>query len=133
MRFPAARAVRSAGGHRVQGAGSYRRERNVPTVERGATTVDALFGDLPVIETAGQVWVVGADGLRSIPVRLGITDGTATELLGTSQSSDHESARALPEGTDLVTHVTTPDSGPMPPSGSGGSPLIPQFGPGRRR
>ena len=120
---------------RAPGAGSRNlsEERNVPTVERGATTVDALFGDLPVIETAGQVWVVGADGLRSIPVRLGITDGTATELLGTSQSSDHESARALPEGTDLVTHVTTPDSGPIPSSGSGGSPLIQQFGPGRRR
>ena len=34
-----------------------------------------------VIETNGRVWVLDADQLRPIEVRLGVTDGTATELL----------------------------------------------------
>ena len=115
------------------GRGNLSEDRNVPAVERGATTVDALFGDLPVIETSGRVWVMDADRLRGIAVRLGITDGTATELLETGPSPDTEGTRPLLDGADLVTHVTTPDTGPAPPTGNGGSPLIPQFGPGRRR
>ena len=53
----------------------------VPAVERGATTIDALFAPLEVIETNGRVWVLDADQLRPVEVRLGVTDGTATELL----------------------------------------------------
>ena len=55
--------------------------RAVPAVERGATTIDALFAPLEVIETNGRVWVLDADQLRPVEVRLGVTDGTATELL----------------------------------------------------
>ena len=54
----------------------------VPAVERGATTIDALFAPLEVVETSGRVWVLDAGQLRPIEVRLGVTDGTATELLG---------------------------------------------------
>ena len=54
----------------------------VPTVERGARTIDALFAPLEVAETAGRVWVMDGDRLRPVEVRLGVTDGTATELLG---------------------------------------------------
>ena len=53
----------------------------VPAVERGATTIDALFAPLEVTETSGRVWVLDADQLRPVEVRLGVTDGTATELL----------------------------------------------------
>lgn len=100
---------------------------NVPTVERGATTIDALFGPLPVTETTGRVWVIEDGRLQEVDVRLGVTDGSATELLGgAGRGVDLEA------GTTLVTNVTTPDNGPAAPSANGGSPLIPQFGRGRR-
>ncbi|MDP7692238.1 MAG: efflux RND transporter periplasmic adaptor subunit, partial [Vicinamibacterales bacterium] len=53
----------------------------VPTVDRGATTIDALFAPLEINETNGTVWVLDGDQLRPVEVRLGVTDGTATELL----------------------------------------------------
>ena len=51
-------------------------------VQRGATTIDALFAPLPPVETTGRVWVMQAGQLQSIMLRLGVTDGVATELLG---------------------------------------------------
>ncbi len=33
-------------------------------------------------ETAGRVWIMDGDQLSPVEVRLGVTDGTATELLG---------------------------------------------------
>ncbi len=53
----------------------------VPTVERGANTIDALFAPLEVTETNGRVWVMQGGRLSSVNVRLGVTDGTASELL----------------------------------------------------
>ena len=100
---------------------------NVPTVERGATTIDALFGPLPVTETTGRVWVVEDGRLQNVDVRLGVTDGSATELLGGAGPGS-----SLEAGATLVTNITTPDNGPGPPIVNGGSPLIPQFGRGRR-
>ena len=76
------------GGRGRAAAGDARRRRAnprdavaVPTVDRGATTIDALFAPLEVIETDGRVWVLDADRLRPVELRLGVTDGTATELL----------------------------------------------------
>ena len=144
---------------------------SVPTVERSATTIDALFGALPAVESTGTVWVLTGNRLQEVNVRLGVTDGTATALLGTlaqprTEANPHvqllreqlatigdESARAafertiaqieaqsppppaagpmLTAGTQLVTHVSTPSTGPTPAVGNAGSPLIPRFG--RRR
>lgn len=134
--FEARRAARGGGGGGFGGGGARpsrgaRRPANsssspnVPTVERGATTIDALFAPLPVTETAGRVWMMEEGQLQEVSVRLGVTDGTATELLGGVRSDTPLSA-----GATLVTNVTTPDNGPSPP-GAGGSPLIPTFG--RRR
>ncbi|MGE0704890.1 MAG: efflux RND transporter periplasmic adaptor subunit [Vicinamibacterales bacterium] len=76
-----------------------------------ATTIDALFGPLPAVETAGRVWVYENGAFRPVPVRLGITDGQATELL----------AGDLPEGTEVVTVVNTGAAGTRPtPTGPGG-------------
>ena len=116
---------------------------NIPTVERGATTIDALFGALPSVESTGRVWVISGDRLAEVNVRLGVTDGTATELLGvlgqppratlSPQSAPMLGAgRNLSAGAQLVTNITTPDNGPTPPSGRSGSPLMPQFGRRRR-
>ena len=70
------------------GPGGARRPTNrnagpaVPAVERGARTIDALFSPIEVEETAGRVWVMDGDELSPVEVRLGVTDGTATELVG---------------------------------------------------
>ncbi len=79
------RGGRGDGGRGGSGAPRRRANQNagamVRAVERGATTIDALFAPLEVVETNGRVWVLDADQLRPVEVRLGVTDGTATELL----------------------------------------------------
>jgi HlyD family secretion protein len=65
-----------------------------------ATTVDALFGPLPEVESTGRVWLYANKRLRSIRVRLGIADGQASELL----------EGALEPGTELVTSITVGQS-----------------------
>lgn len=104
---------------------------NVPTVERGATTIDALFGPLPTTESLGQVWIMQDDRLEPVTVRLGVTDGTATQLLPPAGATREGSGADLTAGTQLVTNITTPDAGTAG-LGAGGSPLIPQFGRRRR-
>ncbi len=61
--------------------------------------------------TAGRVWIVGTDGrLKPVPLRLGLTDGAATEIL-----SGH-----VTEGTEVV---VGPRAGSAPAS-TGGGPRI---------
>ena len=60
---------------------------NVPAVERGASTIDALFAPIEVEETNGRVWVLNGGRLSSLNVRLGVTDGTASELLAVDGAS----------------------------------------------
>ena len=81
---------RTSGPPRPTGAET---DLNLATVDRGATTIDALFGPLPVMESTGRVWILNGGRLEEIPVRLGVTDGTATELLGTPGT---ESSSAQP-------------------------------------
>ena len=57
----------------------------VPTVDRGASTIDALFAPVEIVETNGRVWIVNRGHLSSVDVTLGVTDGTASELLGVRQ------------------------------------------------
>ena len=80
-------------------------------------TIDALFGPLPPTESAGRVWRYVDGKLMPSRVRLGVTDGTNTELI----------AGDLPEGTPLVTGVLL-QSAATPSATQGGtrSPLIPQ-------
>src|SRR5262249_49674754 len=49
---------------------------------QGAETIDALFAPLPPVESRGRVWVFMDNQLKPVNVRLGITDGTNTELIG---------------------------------------------------
>ena len=128
------RAPRGGGGGDRGGSGAPRRrtsppsEPTVPTVDRGATTIDALFGPLPPTESTGRVWVMEGEVLRAINLRLGVTDGTATELLASAGPTPGVAA-----GMQLVTNISTPDRGPEVSSGPSGSPLIPQMPFGRRR
>ena len=77
------------GGRRDQGAprrlSNTQTAPTVPTVERGAATIDALFSPLEMPETTGRVWTLQNGRLSSVNVRLGVTDGTASELLGVGE------------------------------------------------
>ena len=88
--FARMRERRAAGGG---GPGAPRRRANarqgpnVPAVERGASTIDALFAPIEVEETNGRVWVLNGGRLSSLNVRLDVTDGTASELLAVDAGS----------------------------------------------
>jgi HlyD family secretion protein len=66
-------------------------------VSSGASTIDALFAPLPPVETRGRVWLYVDKKLKPINVRLGISDGSFTELL----SGD------LQEGQDVVVNMVS--------------------------
>ena len=85
----------------------------------GATTIDALFGPLPVIETRGRVWVAVDKKLNAVPLRLGITDGQMTELI----------EGELEPGTEVVTNVTIGNEATRP-APQGFPPFIGQPGRG---
>ena len=86
---------------------------------QSAQTIDALFAPLPPVETRGRVWLFINKELKPVNVRLGISDGTNTELL----------SGELQQNMEVVTGVTGVGS-VRPQSGGGGSgnPLLPQRG-----
>ena len=91
-----------------------------------AQTIDALFAPLPPVMSRGRAWVFADGQLKIINLRLGISDGTNTELL----------SEELQEHAELVTGVTglTPTRG-APAQGGAANPLMPGGrggrGPGR--
>jgi HlyD family secretion protein len=111
-----------------QGGGTAQAPRpNQPAGLQGtnATTIDALFAPLPPTETRSRLWVWGNGELKAINVRLGISDGTHTELIEGS---------GLQQGTEIVSNVTTglePASRPgQSPGGAVNNPMMPQRGGG---
>ena len=86
-----------------------------------AETIDALFAPLPPVESRGRAWLYMNKQLKPVNLRLGITDGTNTELL-----SDE-----LQPGMEVVTGVVLGNTRTTTaPSGSG-NPLMPgRGGPG---
>ena len=95
----------------------------VPATERGAKTIDALFGPLPVTESRGRVWLYTGGELKPTRLRLGVSDGAYTELLGPD----------IPPGTELVTNIVLGQGALSRPTGATSSPLIPQRRGFRRR
>jgi HlyD family secretion protein len=99
-----------------------------PSAGAGDAGAPDLFGPLETVETAGQVWQYESGVLRAVRVRLGLTDETWTELVGSD----------LAEGALVVTGVTlsgatesagdrqqapaanNPLMGPQRPGGPGG-------------
>ncbi|HET9265421.1 MAG TPA: efflux RND transporter periplasmic adaptor subunit [Vicinamibacterales bacterium] len=135
-RFQRMREQRAQGGNQTgerstQGFGRRDMSRGIAggvsggsAVESGATTIDALFAPLPTVESRGRVWLYIDKQLKPISVRLGISDGTFTELL----SGD------LNEGQEVVVNMVTglEQRTTTPNQGQSGNPLMgPQRGPQR--
>ena len=81
-----------------------------------AQTIDALFAPLPTVESRGRAWLFMNHELKPVNLRLGITDGTNTELISTE----------LQQGMDVVTGVTGLGSTRAQPQfGNQGNPLMP--------
>ena len=70
----------------------------VRATAQGATTIDSLFGPLPVVETRGTAWQYENKQLKAIRLRLGVSDGTFTEVLNESE---------VPANAEVVTSMTT--------------------------
>jgi len=76
------------------------------------------------VESRGRVWVYVDKQLKPVNLRLGITDGTNTELL----SGD------LQQGAEVVTTISGMSATRAAAPASSGNPLLPQRGgPGRGR
>jgi hypothetical protein len=86
-----------------------------------ATTIDALFGPLPTTESRGRAWTYVDRKLMPVNLRLGVSDGTFTEIL----------SGELSQGTEVVTNMVTglePRAGTTP-GGTANNPLMgPQRG-----
>jgi hypothetical protein len=120
-------AARTQPGATRGAAGPQGRVASVPSMRSGATTIDSLFGPLPTVETRGRAWLFINKQLKPVSLRLGISDGTNTEVLDGNE---------LQVGTEVVTNIILPTSTTQPAgaTGTGQSPLMgPQRGgPGGR-
>ena len=102
------------------GAGAAKKSTKSPT--QSATTIDALFAPLPVVESRGRAWLFIDHQLKPVNLRLGISDGQYTEVLGTE----------LADTAEVVTGVTglAPTRNTPQPQGTG-NPFTPgRGGPG---
>ena len=86
-----------------------------------AQTIDALFAPLQMVEQRGRAWLFMNREFKMVNLRLGISDGTNTELLSTE----------LQQGMEVVTGVTgLGATRSLPGQGNQGNPLLPGRGPG---
>ena len=74
-----------------------------PTHSSGATTIDALFGPLPVVESRGRAWLYIDKKLKPISLRLGVSDGTFTEILSGEVQQGQEVVTAMVTGLEPKT------------------------------
>ncbi len=102
------------------GAGGARQTQS-RTMSSGATTIDSLFGPLPVVESRGMAWLYVNNQLKPVRLRLGITDGTYTEVINEEE---------LQPNMEVVTAMTTGlEQRTVPGQGGGQNPLMgPQRG-----
>ena len=84
-----------------------------------ATTIDALFAPLPNVETRGRAWLFINKQLKPVSLRLGISDGTFTEVLNDTE---------LQPETEVVTSIITAEMASRPTNqnnNNAGNPLMP--------
>ena len=68
-----------------------------PRSRAAHTTIDSLFGPLQTTETRGRAWLYENKQLKSVALRLGVTDGTYSEVLDGD----------LKEGQEVVVNMVT--------------------------
>ena len=101
-----------------------------PTHASGATTIDALFGPLPQVESRGRAWLYIDKKLKPINLRLGVSDGTFTEILSGEVQQGQEVVTAMVTGLEPKTGTPNqnnannplmgPQRGGRGPGGGGG-------------
>ena len=67
------------------------------SITSGHATIDSLFGPLQMTETRGRAWLYENKQLKSVNLRLGVSDGTYSELLDGD----------LKEGQEVVINMVT--------------------------
>ena len=67
------------------------------SITSGHATIDSLFGPLQMTETRGRAWLYEDKQLKSVNLRLGVSDGTYSELLDGD----------LKEGQEVVVNMVT--------------------------
>jgi len=98
------------------------RVASTPAMSGTATTIDSLFGALPTVETRGAAWVYENKQLKQVRLRLGVSDGTNTEIIDANPE--------IKEGSEVVTNVII-DTGTTTPGGNNAN--NPLMGPQRGR
>ena len=108
------------GGDRQGGAGRAAAAPDAPSLASRGNTIDSLFGPLPVVETRGTAWQYENRQLKSIRLRLGVTDGSFSEVLNEAD---------IPPNAEVVTSMTTGLEQRTTPQNPQGNPLMgPQRG-----
>ena len=92
-----------------------------------ATTIDALFGPLPRVETTGRAWLYADKQLKPVRLRLGISDGQNTELIEGDLQQGAEVVTNIALGNDTRPAATNfpfgqPGRGGFPGNGGFGGP-----------
>ena len=93
-----------------------------PTHKSGATTIDALFGPLPVVESRGRAWLYMDKKLKPINLRLGVSDGTFTEILSGEVQQGQEVV------TSMITGLEPKTAAPGGPNNANNPLMGPQRG-----
>jgi HlyD family secretion protein len=102
----APRGNREGGSNRGQLQGQVASTSPTGIASTSATTIDALFAPIPQVETRGRAWLYINKQLKPIELRLGISDGTFTEVL-------NEPGELQPN-TEVVTSVITAEMASRP-------------------
>jgi HlyD family secretion protein len=93
------------------------KSKNAAPVE----TIDALFAPLPPVESRGRVWLYIDHQLKPVNVRLGVTDGTNTELLSGELQQNQEAVTGVTGvGSTRAVNTGGGTGNPLMPSGRGG-------------
>jgi HlyD family secretion protein len=118
----AARAGDRAGVDRAATIPGARTVAPAPEAERDrtATTIDALFGPITTVETGGRVWLYENGQLTAIAVRLGVSDGQTTEVIGGILEPDTALVTSISAGTVAATATANAARSLFMPRGGGG-------------
>jgi HlyD family secretion protein len=116
-----ARGTRDGLGNARAGMQPSNAESRTLATRSTATTIDSLFGPLPTVESRGTAWLWMNEQLKMARLRLGISDGTYTEILNEDE---------LQPGMEVVLNVTTGlEAQTRPGQGGTNNPLMgPQRG-----